>query len=72
MEKLIIEVEIMENEKLREELQLSCNFTCYDKNNMSGSSEGYYLYLFPSLLDTLEDDMYEEVIVDCMGNPIKE
>lgn len=47
---------VIENEKLREELQLSCNFTCYDKNNMSGSSEGYYLYLFPSLLDTLEDE----------------
>ena len=39
---------VIENENLREELQLSCNFTCYDKNNMSGSSEGYYLYLFPS------------------------
>lgn len=47
---------VISDENLREDLQLSCNFTCYDKNNMSGSSEGYYLYLFPSLLDTLEDD----------------
>lgn len=25
-----------------------------------------------NMLDTLEDDMYEELMVDCMGNPIKE
>ena len=25
-----------------------------------------------NMLNTLEDDMYEEVMVDCMGNPIKE
>lgn len=47
---------VISDKNLREDLQLSCNFTCYDKNNMSGSSEGYYLYLFPSLLDTLEDE----------------
>lgn len=25
-----------------------------------------------NMLDILEDDMYEEITVDCMGNPIKE
>jgi len=39
-----------------QDLQLTCSFTCYDKNNMTHSSEGFYLYLFPSLLDKLKDE----------------
>ena len=49
---------IIKEESLREQLQLSCNFTCFNKHNMNGSSEGYYLYLFPSLVNdpNLEDE----------------
>lgn len=43
------------NPNTNPDLQLGCQFTCYNKNNMSGSSEGFYLYLFPSLLDTIKD-----------------
>lgn len=48
----------IKEESLREQLQLSCNFTCFNKYNMNGSSEGYYLYLFPSLVNdpNLEDE----------------
>lgn len=35
------------------DLQLTCSFSCYDKNNMTHSSEGFYVYLFPSLVDKL-------------------
>jgi hypothetical protein len=44
-----------------ERLQLSCNFTCFNKNNMSGSSEGYYLYLFPTLVEEGEREIYMRV-----------
>lgn len=48
---------VIKEKSLREQLQLSCNFTCFNKYNMNGSSEGYYLYLFPSLVNdpNLED-----------------
>lgn len=46
----------VDNEKLREKTQLSCNFTCYSKYNMYGSSEGYYIYLFPSLIESLKNE----------------
>ncbi len=49
------------NNNLREKTQLSCNFTCFNKNNMSGSSEGYYLYLFPSLIEDGEREIYMRV-----------
>lgn len=52
----------IENENLREKTQLSCNFTCYSKYNMSGSSEGYYIYLFPSLIESLKDENGESQI----------
>lgn len=38
------------------DLQLTCSFTCYDKNNMTHSTEGFYVYLFPSLVDKLKDE----------------
>lgn len=38
------------------DLQLTCSFSCYDKNNMTHSSEGFYVYLFPSLVDRLKDE----------------
>lgn len=38
------------------DLQLTCSFSCYDKNNMTHSSEGFYVYLFPSLVDKLKDE----------------
>ena len=38
------------------DLQLTCSFSCYDKNNMSHSSEGFYVYLFPSLVNKLKDE----------------
>lgn len=47
-------VSIVNNEN--QDLQLTCSFSCYDKNNMTHSSEGFYLYLFPSLLDKLRDE----------------
>ena len=37
-------VSIVNNEN--QDLQLTCSFSCYDKNNMTHSSEGFYLYLF--------------------------
>lgn len=49
------------NNNLREKTQLSCNFTCFNKNNMSGSSEGYYLYLFPTLVEDGEREIYMRV-----------
>lgn len=39
-----------------QDLQLTCSFTCYDKNNMTHSTEGFYVYLFPSLVDKLKDE----------------
>lgn len=42
--------------KTNKDLQLTCSFTCYDKNNMTHSSEGFYVYLFPSLVDKLKDE----------------
>lgn len=45
------------NPNEEENLILSCNFTCFNKYNMSGSSEGYYLYLFPVLI---EEDKAED------------
>lgn len=38
------------------DLQLTCSFSCYDKNNMTHSSEGFYVYLFPSLVDKVRDE----------------
>jgi hypothetical protein len=38
------------------DLQLTCSFSCCDKNNMNQSSEGFYVYLFPSLIDKLKDE----------------
>ena len=38
------------------DLQLTCTFSCCDKNNMNQSSEGFYVYLFPSLVDKLKDE----------------
>lgn len=38
------------------DLQLTCTFSCCDKNNMNQSSEGFYVYLFPSLIDRLKDE----------------
>ena len=49
------------DDNLREKTQLSCNFTCFNKNNMSGSSEGYYLYLFPTLVEDGEREIYMRV-----------
>lgn len=51
----------IEDVNLREKTQLSCNFTCFNKNNMSGSSEGYYLYLFPTLVEDGEREIYMRV-----------
>lgn len=51
----------IEDENLRGKTQLSCNFTCFNKNNMSGSSEGYYLYLFPTLVEDGEREIYMRV-----------
>lgn len=47
-------VSIVNNEN--QDLQLTCSFSCYDKNNMTHSSEGFYLYLFPSLVNKLKDE----------------
>jgi hypothetical protein len=52
----------IEDVNLREKTQLSCNFTCYSKYNMTGSSEGYYIYLFPSLIESLKDENGESEI----------
>ena len=51
----------IKDETLRDRLQLSCNFTCFNKNNMSASSEGYYLYLFPTLVEEGEMEIYMRV-----------
>lgn len=43
-------------------LALCCNFTAYDKFNMSGSSEGFYIYLFPDIVEGLnETEIYMKV-----------
>lgn len=54
-------IEYVGNPIENERLQLSCNFTCFNKNNMSGSSEGYYLYLFPTLVEEGEREIYMRV-----------
>lgn len=54
-------IEYVGNPINNERLQLSCNFTCFNKNNMSGSSEGYYLYLFPTLVEEGEREIYMRV-----------
>ena len=51
----------VDKSELREKTQLSCNFTCFNKHNMSGSSEGYYLYLFPMLVEDGEREIYMRV-----------
>ena len=54
-------IEYVGNPIKDERLQLSCSFTCFNKNNMSGSSEGYYLYLFPTLVEEGEREIYMRV-----------
>ncbi len=45
-----------------DELALCCNFECFNKYNMSGSSEGFYLYMFPNIVNGLEETtMYMKV-----------
>ena len=45
-----------------DDLALCCNFTAYDKFNMSGSSEGFYIYLFPDIVEgALPTDIYLKV-----------
>lgn len=51
----------IKDDNLRSKIQLSCSFTCFNKNNMSGSSEGYYLYLFPTLVEDGEREIYMRV-----------
>ena len=51
----------IKDDNLRNKIQLSCSFTCFNKNNMSGSSEGYYLYLFPTLVEDGEREIYMRV-----------
>lgn len=64
--KLIKNIASHQNKEISEEyvsivnenkdLQLTCSFSCYDKNNMTHSSEGFYVYLFPSLVDKVRDE----------------
>lgn len=44
------------------DLQLTCSFSCCDKNDMTHSSEGFYLYLFPSLIDRLKNEYGQSTI----------
>lgn len=45
-----------------DELALCCNFECFNKYNMSGSSEGFYLYMFPNIVNGLDvTTMYMKV-----------
>ena len=45
-----------------DDLALCCNFTAYDKYNMSGSSEGFYIYLFPDIVEgALPTEIYMKV-----------
>lgn len=53
--------EYVDNYVTPSNLQLSCNFSCFSKYNMSGSSEGYYLYLFPMLVEDGEREIYMRV-----------
>jgi len=47
---------------VNDDLALCCNFTSYDKYNMSGSSEGFYLYLFPDIVEGAEEkELYMKV-----------
>lgn len=55
-------ISYVDNPNDDDELALCCNFECFNKYNMSGSSEGFYLYMFPNIVNGLEPTtMYMKV-----------
>lgn len=55
-------ISYVDNPNDDDELALCCNFECFNKYNMSGSSEGFYLYMFPNIVNGLDvTTMYMKV-----------
>ena len=55
-------ISYVDNPNEDDELALCCNFECFNKYNMSGSSEGFYLYMFPNIVNGLDPTtMYMKV-----------